>query len=47
MTHLYGPWTVAGYVPLGGIAYLNRRWKMRITAESAPPSGPDLKAPAA
>lgn len=34
----YGPWTVAAYVPLGAIAFLHRRWKMKITGESIPPS---------
>jgi hypothetical protein len=32
-----GPWTVAAYVPLGAIAFLHRRWKMKITGESIPP----------
>ena len=40
MTPLYGPWTVAGYIPLGASVYLNHLWKIRITGESAPPSGP-------
>ena len=35
---LYGPWTVAAYVPLGAIVFLQRRWKMKITGESIPPS---------
>jgi hypothetical protein len=33
----YGPWTVAAYVPLGAIAFLHRRWKMKVTGESIPP----------
>jgi hypothetical protein len=38
MTHpLYGPWTVAAYMPLGAIVFLHRRWKMKITGESIPP----------
>jgi hypothetical protein len=32
----YGPWTVAAYFPLGAIAFLHRRWKMKITGESIP-----------
>ncbi len=39
MTHpLYGPWTVAAYLPLGAILFMHRRWKMKITGESIPPS---------
>lgn len=34
----YGPWTVAAYVPLGAIVFLQRRWKMKITGESIPPT---------
>ncbi len=34
---LYGPWTVAAYVPLGAIVFLHRRWKKKITGESVPP----------
>jgi hypothetical protein len=39
----YGPWTVAAYFPLGAIAFLHRRWKMKITGESIPESvhGPE------
>jgi hypothetical protein len=29
----YGPWTVAGYLPLGAIVFLYRRWKMKIAGE--------------
>src|ERR1700730_8480619 len=32
----YGPWTVVAYFPLGGVALLHRRWKMKITGESIP-----------
>ena len=35
---LYGPWTVAAYVPLGAIVFLHRRWKKKVTGESIPPS---------
>ena len=35
---LYGTWAVAVYVPLGAIAFLQRRWKMRSTSQSVPPS---------
>ena len=39
MSHaLYGPWIVAAYVPLGAILFLHRRWKMKITGESIPPT---------
>jgi len=39
MAHvLYGPWIVAAYFPLGAIAFLYRRWKMKITGESIPES---------
>jgi len=39
MSHaLYGPWTVAAYVPLGAIVFLQRRWKMKITGESIQPT---------
>jgi len=34
---LYGPWTVAAYVPLGAMVFLHRRWKMKITSASIPP----------
>ncbi len=34
----YGLWTVAAYVPLGTIVFLQRRWKMKITGESIPPT---------
>jgi hypothetical protein len=38
MTHpLYGPWTVAAYVPLGAMVFLHRRWKMKTTGGSIPP----------
>lgn len=37
MSHpLYGPWTVAAYVPLGAIVFLYRRRKTKIAGESAP-----------
>lgn len=35
----YGPWTVFAYFPLGAVLFLNKRWKMKITGESIPPSG--------
>src|SRR6266403_658404 len=48
MTHpLYGPWTVAAYMPLGAIVFLQRRWKMKVSGASIPSpvqtekSGPD------
>ena len=34
---LYGPWTVAAFLPLGAILFLNRQRKMRIPAEAIPP----------
>jgi hypothetical protein len=37
----YGPWTVAAYVPLGAIVFLQRRWKMQITGESISPAAQD------
>jgi hypothetical protein len=33
----YGPWTVAVYLPLGAILFLNHRWKMRVTGELIDP----------
>jgi len=33
---LYGAWTVAAYLPLGGILFLNKRWNMKITGELIP-----------
>jgi hypothetical protein len=33
---LYGPWTVGAYFPLGDLAFLHRRWKMKVTGESIP-----------
>jgi hypothetical protein len=37
-THpLYGPWTIAFYLPLGGILFLNHRWKMKVKGELAEP----------
>jgi hypothetical protein len=47
MTHpLFGPWTVAAYVPLGAMVFLHRRWKMKITGASIPPpvQAPERKA---
>ena len=43
----YSAWTVAAYFPLGAIAFLHRRWKMKITGESIPESvhAPDRKTP--
>jgi hypothetical protein len=35
---LFGPWTVAAYLPLGAVLFLNQRWKMKITGELIPPS---------
>ena len=45
---LYGPWTVAAYVPLGAMVFLHRRWKKKITGESIPPPvhAPEWKASA-
>src|SRR6266446_5592773 len=42
---LYGPWTVAAYLPLGAIFFLHRRWKLKISGESIPPSvhGPGVE----
>lgn len=34
---LYGPWTVAVFLPLGAILFLNRQRKMKIPAEAIPP----------
>lgn len=37
MSHaFYGSWIVAAYFPLGAIAFLQRRWKMKITGQSIP-----------
>jgi hypothetical protein len=33
----YGPWTVAVYLPLGAILFLNHRWKMRLAGELIDP----------
>jgi hypothetical protein len=27
----YGPWTVAAFLPLGAILFLNHRWKLKVT----------------
>jgi hypothetical protein len=35
--NFYGPWTVAVYLPLGAILFLNHRWKMRVTGELIDP----------
>ena len=41
MSHpLYGAWTVAAYVPLGAIAFLQWREKTKITGQSIAPSAP-------
>jgi hypothetical protein len=34
---LYGPWTVAVFLPLGAILFLNRQRRMKIPAEAIPP----------
>jgi hypothetical protein len=34
---LYGPWTVAAFMPIGAILFLNYRWRSKIAGESAPP----------
>jgi len=40
MVHpLYGPWTVAAHLPLGAIAFLHRRWKIKIIDEPLPQAG--------
>lgn len=36
---LYGPWTVAAYLPIGAMAFLNHRWKMKVAGELIPTSG--------
>ena len=46
---LYGPWTVAAFVPLGAILFLNRQRKMKLSAGSIPPpvESAEGKAPSA
>jgi hypothetical protein len=44
---LYGSWTVAAYLPVGAIAFLQYRWKMRINGEWIPPSPTDQTIPGA
>jgi hypothetical protein len=34
---LYGPWTVAVYLPVGAILFLHHRWKMKVTGELVEP----------
>jgi hypothetical protein len=35
---LYGPWTVALYLPVGAVLFLNHRWKMKVKGELVEPS---------
>jgi hypothetical protein len=34
---LYGPWTVALYLPVGAILFLHHRWKMKVKGELVEP----------
>jgi hypothetical protein len=34
--HLYGPWTISAYFPLGAIAFQHIRWKKKISGELIP-----------
>jgi hypothetical protein len=37
---LYGPWTIAAFLPLGAILFLNRQRNVKIAAESIPRPAP-------
>ncbi len=34
---LYGPWTMALYLPLGAVLFLHHRWKMKVNGELVEP----------
>lgn len=37
MRPFYGPWTIAAYLPVGAVLFLNHRWKMKITGKLIEP----------